>query len=219
MAEIDLVPGRECGTCNACCVVPSIDDPELRKLPGVACVNTRPDGGCAIYQTRPRTCRDFFCGWRRLEWVGMGLRPDASGVYLRLSHDPSLATGPAGVALVITILRDDGVRAPGLARTVLTAIEAGMASYLVVPGPPGFTSCRAPLARELAGPVRERNERAILDRLAALYHAGLRELRETRPVSPGHRANAAARPIPDEPVEPPGDVAAKSQVSFGDSSS
>lgn len=181
MAEIDLVPGRECGTCNACCVVPSIDDPELRKLPGVPCVNTRPDGGCAIYETRPRTCRDFFCGWRRAAWIGEDLRPDRSGVYIRLTNDPKLTGTSSLRALIITVLRAEALDAPGLTAAIATAMKAGMPGYVVVPGKPGFTSCRMALPDEFNALASAGNHASMRDRLTALYRDGLNSLDKTKP--------------------------------------
>ena len=64
-----LVPGRDCGTCNVCCVALTINDPALKKVQGYRCPNTLPDKSCAIYESRPRTCRTFYCGWRRLKWI------------------------------------------------------------------------------------------------------------------------------------------------------
>ena len=65
--EAKLVPDRTCGTCNVCCVALTINDKALQKVQGYRCRNTLPDKGCAIYDTRPDTCRTFFCGWRLLK--------------------------------------------------------------------------------------------------------------------------------------------------------
>ena len=58
--QYQLVAGRECGTCNVCCVALTIEDPALTKVQGYRCPNTRPDNLCGIYETRPDTCRTFF---------------------------------------------------------------------------------------------------------------------------------------------------------------
>lgn len=78
----DLVPNRECGPCRACCEAPLIDDPQLTKLPGVLCPNYRHGLGCSIYETRPSTCRAWYCGWRRLENLGEEWRPDRSKIMI-----------------------------------------------------------------------------------------------------------------------------------------
>ncbi|MGH7041274.1 MAG: hypothetical protein ACREFY_03975, partial [Acetobacteraceae bacterium] len=75
----ELVPGRTCGSCNVCCIALTIDDPELQKVQGYRCRNARRDNSCAIYATRPQTCRAFHGGWRLLKWVREPLRPDRAG--------------------------------------------------------------------------------------------------------------------------------------------
>src|SRR5580693_3027169 len=83
----DLVAGRECGPCNACCTALTIDDPDLQKVQGYRCKHSQRDGGCGIYAARPQTCQEFFCGWRRLKWVRETLRPDRSGVLVQLQYE------------------------------------------------------------------------------------------------------------------------------------
>lgn len=81
MAEhgAELAPGRECGSCTACCKISSIDVPALRKPAGVMCPNCT-GTACAIYDTRPEPCRTFFCLWRRVGSMPDELRPDRIGV-------------------------------------------------------------------------------------------------------------------------------------------
>ena len=59
----EVLPGRDCGSCNVCCVALTIDEASLKKPQGYRCKNAQPDNSCAIYADRPRTCRDFNCGW------------------------------------------------------------------------------------------------------------------------------------------------------------
>jgi len=69
---------RDCGECIACCVYPSIDDPELKKDSMTHCPNLTLPGGatpgrvfmagtkcgnCKIYPTRPKTCGNYTCAW------------------------------------------------------------------------------------------------------------------------------------------------------------
>jgi hypothetical protein len=75
----ELVPGRECGECRACCVDLIIDTKELQKLPGVRCPHLC-GNGCAIYETRYPVCREYYCGWRQLDLLGDEWRPDRSRV-------------------------------------------------------------------------------------------------------------------------------------------
>lgn len=177
-----LVPDRICGCCNVCCVVPKIDEPALQKLPGSRCRNARPDGACAIYETRPETCRSFFCGWRLLSWVDERLRPDQSGVFIRLTKDEDLLVGPHRFALIVTVLGHVGLEAPGLVGTMITSIRAQIDTYLVVPGPPGYTSCRSWLNDELGEAAKREDTLEFKALLERQYAKALTKLNETRPV-------------------------------------
>lgn len=82
-----LVKNRECGKCEACCVELTIQDPELLKLPGVKCHNLSRNGGCKIYQNRPKSCSDWYCMWRFMPNLSEDWRPDLKGVMIkRLTH-------------------------------------------------------------------------------------------------------------------------------------
>ena len=53
---------RTCGACSLCCKLPYV--PELRKPIDTWCKHAAPGcGGCLIYPKRPRSCRDYICGW------------------------------------------------------------------------------------------------------------------------------------------------------------
>ncbi len=163
-----LVPGRSCGPCNVCCIAPTIDEPTLQKLPGYRCHNALPSGGCAIYETRPRTCQNFYCGWRRLKWVREEMRPDISGVLVRLDREASLVQGHAPYAVSFGLLRKDSVKATGLAESVAASVHAQIATSIFVPGPPGHGYSRLHVNEELADAVSRRDKPAILRRLAEL---------------------------------------------------
>lgn len=63
--------GRECGTCNACCVYPSVQ--EIRKPAGKPCRFLEACGhGCQVYEQRPAMCRAYSCAWIE----GIGKRAD-----------------------------------------------------------------------------------------------------------------------------------------------
>jgi hypothetical protein len=82
-----LVEGRACGECIACCVEIEIDDPQLSKPAGTACVHCH-SRGCAIYDARPAACRTWFCAWRRLADLPEHLRPDRCGLMACLMERP-----------------------------------------------------------------------------------------------------------------------------------
>ena len=173
MAEVgQLVAGRECGACNVCCTALTIDDPELRKLQGYRCRHSERDGSCRIYATRPRTCREFFCGWRQLKWVRETLRPDRSGVLVRLHYEVS-PTGEKRLGIMVTLLTDASLRAEGLAETVAAAVTADVPVFLHVPGPPGHTAAQARLNEALHDAVLTWNKPAVLDVLRRARRIGL----------------------------------------------
>ena len=163
MAEVgQLVAGRECGACNVCCTALTIDDPELRKLQGYRCRHSERDGSCRIYATRPATCREFFCGWRQLKWVRETLRPDRSGVLVRLHYEVA-QSGEKRLGIMVTLLTDASLRAEGLAETVAAAVTADVPVFLHVPGPPGHTAAQARLNEALLPAVAARDKKALLE--------------------------------------------------------
>lgn len=105
MEDDHLVPGRECGTCTACCVVFAINDGPVNKPAGVACPHSA-GGGCAIYGSRPQTCRDFFCEWRRFGRLDDAWRPDRCGVMLFTTQ---IDGAPTGTGLVFAVFGDHAV--------------------------------------------------------------------------------------------------------------
>jgi hypothetical protein len=68
-----------------CCSALEIE--EFRKPAGPACVHCASGGGCAIYSTRPRLCRDFECQWLIDRALPPRLRPDRIGTILMEAHD------------------------------------------------------------------------------------------------------------------------------------
>jgi hypothetical protein len=169
-----LVPGRSCGSCNACCVALTIDDPALRKLQGHRCRHAAPDNGCAIYPTRPHTCRTFYCGWRRLKWIREALRPDRSGVLVLLDSEIAKTDGTAHLTaggVQFMLLGKAALKAEGLAESVAAAVAAGIPVFLCVPGAPGFTFAHGQINEDLAEAVRIRDKAAALRILRERYAA------------------------------------------------
>jgi hypothetical protein len=177
---VSLVPDRTCGSCNVCCVIPKINESAL--LPGYRCRNALSNGGCAIYETRPETCRNFYCGWRLLPWIDERLKPDQSAVFIRLTNDEKLLVGCHRFALMVTILSREGLGAAGLVETIITSIKAQIDTYLIVPGPPGYTSCRSWLNDALGEAVKRADVLALKSLLDEQYAEALTKLNETRPV-------------------------------------
>ena len=74
------VQGRECGSCQVCCIAPSIDNPDIQKMAGSPCRHSL-QGGCSIYEDRPEVCRTFFAaggGLRAFPPIGVPISPTSS---------------------------------------------------------------------------------------------------------------------------------------------
>ena len=71
-----LVPGRDCGSCSLCCILPDIA--EFDKPANEPCRHCLVGGGCDAYDVRPSTCRDFFCLWRTDATLGPEWEPSVS---------------------------------------------------------------------------------------------------------------------------------------------
>jgi hypothetical protein len=76
---------RACGDCIACCVLPDIDTPELKKPEGQVCPRCAGQG-CGVYDTRPEVCRTFNCAWKRIASMPPETRPDRLGVMFTLER-------------------------------------------------------------------------------------------------------------------------------------
>lgn len=150
----------------------TIDDPELQKPQGYRCRNAQPDNGCAIYSTRPNTCRQFNCGWRLLRFVREPLRPDRSGVLFRMHMEKSSTTGAETMGVIVTLLNSASLKAEGLAESVAAAVHANVPVFLSVPGPPGFTSGIARINDAVADAVAFKDKPGLLRLLGQAYRKG-----------------------------------------------
>jgi len=157
-----LVAGRTCGSCNVCCVDLTIDDPELQKVQGYRCRHAQRDNSCGIYASRPHSCRMFYCGWRRLKWIRESLKPDQSGVLVRLHGYMSKTDGTKHLGVEFTLLNAAALKAEGLAESVAAAVAAGLPVYLAIPGPPGFTYAQARIDGVLRDAVHAKDKEAVL---------------------------------------------------------
>jgi uncharacterized protein len=84
----------ECTKCGACCVAPDISS--LNKPLGVRCEHLLPDNLCAVYEDRPRICRDYAADWL-CELVTAKTLSERVDNYLRLFDlRRTAATVPAG---------------------------------------------------------------------------------------------------------------------------
>ena len=77
---------RDCGSCHACCdgnlIGNTFGNKFGNKKPCIFLVNKL----CAIYETRPNTCRNYQCAWTQKilpEWM----RPNDCGVLVSIEID------------------------------------------------------------------------------------------------------------------------------------
>jgi hypothetical protein len=170
---LSLVPGRECGTCNVCCVALTINEPPvLQKVQGVRCRHNQADNLCAIYESRPDTCRTFFCGFRYLAWIKPTLRPDVSGVLVRMQAEKLDASGVQKISPVFMLLNRDAVRAEGFAESIAAAVMSDVPTYISIPGPPGHTASHAKVNDVLRHAVVTKDKPGVMRLLRQIYAKG-----------------------------------------------
>lgn len=172
---MDLVPGRECGGCTVCCVDLHINAPELKKLAGARCPNLRDDGLCAIHAARPKTCRDFECGWKVMAALGDPWRPDRSGIVLIPKTKDNPPGYRAGSGVQIMLLRRDAVHNVELPGLVASWVTARVPIFLTVAAPVGYLAKSAFLNGMAEGAVRRQDRRALIEILDKLVDSLARQ--------------------------------------------
>jgi hypothetical protein len=83
-------PDRKCEGCTVCCTIQGVV--ELSKPYYETCRHVC-NGGCAIYDERPASCRSYYCAWRLGQCDGQ--RPDQSALLV----DMGPVIGPDGEAI------------------------------------------------------------------------------------------------------------------------
>lgn len=73
-SKLEVVPGRECGSCTLCCKVYNI--PEIGKAAGKWCGQCKPGRGCKIHDNLPSQCSEFNCLWRTDAAMPAQWKPD-----------------------------------------------------------------------------------------------------------------------------------------------
>jgi Fe-S-cluster containining protein len=159
-------PARECGACTVCCIVPGIDTREIQKRTGSVCRHCS-GGGCAIYESRPKACREFFCAWMQDDRLGPDWRPDRSGV---LAQTITIENCP-GLSLMLIAEALKTVRQPWFVDFVFAQSRRGTPLVLALPGPEGTRSAKVLLNNselqraatpEQVRQVLRRNVRALM---------------------------------------------------------
>ncbi|HEY5337298.1 MAG TPA: hypothetical protein VIJ85_03770 [Rhizomicrobium sp.] len=159
---MEILPGRECGGCTICCSELHIDAPELKKLAGVRCVNCSADNSCAIYDTRPQTCRDFHCAWRVMDVLDDDWRPDKSGILLmpQTKGIPPAYRGKDGVQ--IFMVRRDAIYKREFPGLLAAWVSARVPIFLTIPAPIGFAAPNCFLNDLLEDVVRRQDRDGLL---------------------------------------------------------
>ena len=134
-----LIPGRDCGGCTVCCVLPNIDKPEIQKQSGARCVHCV-GAGCAIYDSRPEVCRGFYCAWRTVDIFGDAWRPDISGVMPMIETEgiPENFEYATGISLMLTGNTNRILRQKWFQDFVVTGVMNSVPLFLSLPGPRGY---------------------------------------------------------------------------------
>ncbi len=115
---------RDCGGCTLCCKVMAVD--ELGKPARTWCPHCQIGHGCGSYDTRPKSCIDFHCGW--LAGIGPdSLRPDKSKVIIAQSRETNMVVHVDPGA-------PDAWRRPGAKMLINKAIREGF-EVIVKVGP------------------------------------------------------------------------------------
>jgi hypothetical protein len=187
---VDLVQGRECGSCSVCCVVLNVDTVEFQKLPGVPCAHLREGGGCSIHATRFPVCRSYHCGWRYLGFLGDDWRPDKSGVLVDFQTDDLPAHYPKRPGVRLTLLEKGKALQRSFYEHVARLVAADVPVILSVFGPPGHYPAGAFLNDALKDAVSKRD----LARVEEVFAHALKGLETHRfnPVVHRNRPNPPA---------------------------
>lgn len=84
--SLQVLEGRSCEGCTACCQFPPIRTEKLQKPANTLCPHCAEGSGCTVYDLRPTVCRGFYCGWFFLPELAPEWHPMRSGVVIRSEH-------------------------------------------------------------------------------------------------------------------------------------
>lgn len=164
----DLVAGRACGACTACCVLFPIDQPDLVKQAGVACRHLGAGGGCGLHPNWPGVCRDWFCGWRRLPRLDDAWRPDRSGIVVVFDDEGVPPDYPERPALKFVLTGPDAaLYTPAFLGYVAGLVDARVPVLVAIPGPVGTFGAKAFLNRRIEPAVARRDGGEMMRVVAA----------------------------------------------------
>jgi hypothetical protein len=165
-----MIPGRSCGGCVVCCIVPPVKSPEFRKTSGVACDHCVRGAGCAIYDRRPQVCRDWMCGWRSLPFLDDRWRPDACGLLVVPEDEdiPPTFERRSGIG-IIAFRSAKNLDEPFVFEMLAGLVYEKVPVFLSVPGPPGFHFAKALLNPLIEKAATDRDGEKIRSTVLILY--------------------------------------------------
>ena len=179
----ELVPQRECGACTACCKTLKIEAPELKKLADVLCPHCA-NGGCAIYQSRPRVCQAWYCGWRRMRHLDDEWRPDRCGILICLvGAGEGIPPEFPQLGLKFDVIESpDVLNWDPLLKYIGFEITRGTPVFLGTPAAIGYERRKVFLNHMMAHAVATRQRELMLEALKRAYAIGLADAHKERTV-------------------------------------
>ncbi len=160
-----VVAGRECGACTVCCKVLPIRADGFQKTANVLCRHCDEGRGCRIYQARPKFCHGFYCGWRLNAEIPATWRPDKSGIFIQRIPREQIEELPSDTstddAIMFMLLRPDAIERPAITELIAGFVSRRVATFLAIPGPPGYLPTQMFLNEVLDEAVRDGDMREM----------------------------------------------------------
>jgi len=162
-----LIETRECGDCTACCTHIPIDQPDMVKLPNVACENLLQSGGCRIYKSRPDTCAKWYCAWRYVALMKDQWRPDRMGALVDFCANdyPDDFSAKMGLSFLV-IDKEKVLKNSEFARFIASQIAREIPCIVSYGPKPAQKATTAVLNFTLRESVAKRDKKAIIEKLA-----------------------------------------------------
>lgn len=164
------VEDSACGGCTVCCVVPPVRSASFSKTAGVSCVHRRDGEGCAIHAARPEVCRDWYCGFRALAFLGAEWRPDRCGILVvqEEADIPPAFSRRQGLKLIAFRQADD-LAAPFVVDMIAGLVFGRVPTFVAVPGPVGHHGAKALINGALFAAAERRDRPFIQVYVRDLY--------------------------------------------------
>lgn len=117
---------NDCGNCTYCCNAMKVR--ELEKPANTWCQHCNKGKGCAIYDTRPESCREYECLWLRTQRLEKPLpesvRPDRTNVVI------GTLNGGNEIVLYVRPEHRNAWKAPAFAPALGLFISRGVPVYI-----------------------------------------------------------------------------------------